>query len=250
MTLVVYHPFSNQVFRENKSPCNWSEKDNVWKEPGFLRENMHFEKFGQWYATTQYNSPPYVLFFDSFISIHEVKYLIHYANYQLDDWNTSGTYDAAICNGDCQEDVIIKSILRRIELAIGIPNANAENAEFRRFQNGGEKPRGHDYLAKEREQPQGVRIATFYIFLSEQAGDVPTSAAWWSPSIVSLQSSALYPKIGRGLLWVNVLDEDLNAKEDLMEYEFMPSVGSTQYGFNIHFRQRNYKDTRDCQSLS
>ncbi len=61
---------------------------------------------------------------------------------------------------------------------------------------------------------------------------------------------AVYPKIGRGLLWVNVMDKDLNAKEPLVEYAFLPSVGSTQYGSNVCLHQRNYKDKRDCQSSS
>lgn len=240
-------PFQLPFAKENETPCNWSEDDNVWKTPGFIDKTMHNQNFAQFYTSIGFAGkrahPPYVLMFEHFISVHEAKYLIHLVNHQM-EWNTTletgNDYDSSTCNHDCQDDVIMKSILRRIELITGIPGVNAEEPEFRRYQNGGRKRMAHDYLKKERQQPQGVRIATFYIFLSSALQD--DTSQWFSPSL----GSSRRPTTGEAMFWINVKDGDLNAEETRMHYEIKPSTSSTQYALNVYLHQRNYKDTRDC----
>jgi len=179
--------------------------------------------------------------------MHECKYLVHIARHEL-GWNQGNntrkdsTYASTICHKECQEDVIVKSILKRIELITGIPSANGEDVELRLYAYGAHKELGHDYQEHERDEPQGVRIATFYIFLTEGASNGDDSAAWQSPPL----TATIQPKTGQALYWVNVQDGDLNEKEPRMEYKIDPANHSVQYALVIYFHQRNYKDTRDC----
>lgn len=164
--------------------------DNIWKRPGFFEENLDYMSFHQWYdawsIAGETMNPPYLIGFNAFLTQWECKYLIDMAQYDIgwDKVNETSKnlgYDSIICSGECEQDVIIKSILKRVEWITGIPNVNAEDLEFRRYKQGvGHKPLGHDYKEEERNQPQGVRVSTFYIHLMTEF-QPHTSAAWRCP---------------------------------------------------------------------
>lgn len=235
--------------KTNKFPCNWSERDNVWS-PGFIDRNLLPQNFGNWQPTTGWISttanPPYVLVFENFISKHETRYLLDYFDRNL-GWNVSATcpktYDTSTCySRACQENVIIKSILHRIELITGIPYVNAEYAELRRFKDGAVKDTGYDYLPAERTRPQGVRVATFYIFLSDAPKEENYATTWYCPPL----ENPVVPKVGRAMFWANVKNEAPNEREDRMQYFVRHAASTTQYALNVYLHQRNYKETRDC----
>jgi len=241
---------SRSRLKEQSNACMWKESDNKWKRPGFIHETMQANKYAPWYHSTMFTDevaqPPFIIMLEQFITMHEAKYLIVTADEigWTPSQDANRTYSTAICKAACREDIIIKSILMRMELTTGFPPENIEDFEFRRYQSGQEKKLGHDYQEYERSQPQGVRVASFYISLTPEGYNGDESAAMHVPR--PPLDLTIPAKIGRAVFWANVQNSDPNVKEPTMEYRFKPADNSVQYGLMFYLHQRNYQDTRDC----
>jgi len=238
--------------KKQSDPCLWKESDNIWNTPGYIHKTMQANTFASWYNTMVFTEkvaqPPYIVILDTFITMHEAKYMIvrgHNISWTPSQ-NANSTYSTALCAEKCQDDIIIQGILRRMELATGIPALNMEDIEIRLYQDGQEKKLDHDYREHEKEEPQGVRVAGFYIFLSSASFDGDESAAMHVPH--PPLNAIIRAKLGRAIFWTNVQNSNPNAKEPTMEYAFKPVTvtKSVQYGLMIYLHHRNYKDTRNC----
>jgi hypothetical protein len=145
--------------------------------------------------------------------------------------NENRTYSSAVCGEVCEQDAL--TLLERIEQVTGIPKVNAEYIELRRYERGQGKALDLDYQEFELRHPQGVRIATMHIFLSDDYD----AGAIHIPSLnVTIPS-----KFGRAVLWANVLDSNPDLMDPTMQYSIEPATQGTQYSATVYLHQRDYK---------
>ena len=145
------------------------------------------------------------------------------------------TYSSTVCEESCQEERVVESLLERIQQVTGIPPQNAQDFELRRYEQGQEKLLEHDYEEFELKRPQGVRIATVHVFLSE--ADTDEGGAIRIPSL----DATVLPKKGRAVIWSNVLSEDPDAMDPRMQYSIEAPTQGTQYSATVYLHQRDYK---------
>lgn len=83
-----------------------------------------------------------------------------------------------------------------------------------------------------RDRPFGVRILTFFMYLSDVEGG---ETSFPRPGL------KVKPKVGRAVLWPNVLNEDPNANDLQADHEALPVRKGIKYGANAWYHQRNAK---------
>ena len=185
--------------------------------------------------------------------------------------NPARTSTNAWCNSDpCKNDTHTRNVFDRIENVTGIPERNSEALQLLRYQEGQFYKVHHgafmfnliaiisyldadillvnsfsrfvcsDYLEHHYDQPQGVRILTFFIYLN----DVESGGETHFPKL----NLTVTPKRGRAILWPSVLDEDPNAKDDRTDHEALPVLEGIKFGANAWLHQRDYEDaqSRGC----
>jgi 2OG-Fe(II) oxygenase superfamily len=93
-------------------------------------------------------------------------------------------------------------------------------------------------LDDEDEKQLGNRILTVFLYLSDVDEGGQTS--------FTALNLTVSPKLGRVLIWPNVLNDDPTEIELLTEHESLPVVKGTKYGANVWFRLKPsttaYKD--------
>jgi len=89
-------------------------------------------------------------------------------------------------------------------------------------------------------RPCGVRVLTFYLYLSEVEEGGETSFPEAGPSGVTVK-----PKVGRAVLWPSVLNESPNTMDRRTDHTALPVVKGVKYGANAWFHQRDFKGPLD-----
>jgi hypothetical protein len=197
------------------------------------------------------SNPSHVVALENFVTEKESKLLLK----QQNEWeyeyvereveqdvfervvNENRTYSFATCGDVCERGV--SSLLDRIEQVTGIPNENSEYMELRKYKQGQRKALDHDHQDFERHHPQGIRVATLHMFLSDSDKNNGGGGALWIPSF----NATIEPKFGRAVFWVNVLDRNPDSMDPSMQYSIEPPVTEegTQYSATVYFHQRDYK---------
>ena len=114
----------------------------------------------------------------------------------INDGRRSST--SAWCDSpECQQDEVIQRIRRRAETLLRVPMANAEYLQVLRYEKGGRYIAHHDQMTP-RAAPAGPRVLTLFLYLSDgfEGGET---------RFPTLNITAT-PKLGRALLWPNVMD--------------------------------------------
>jgi hypothetical protein len=83
-------------------------------------------------------------------------------------------------------------------------------------------------LDEEDEEQSGNRIFTVFLYLS----DVEEGGQTTFPTL----NLTVQPKVGRVLIWPNVLSDNPTEIEDLTEHESLPVLSGIKYGANVWFR--------------
>lgn len=251
-----------------ESRCAFTENDNVWRV-GDVRRVMeklessdnvlHYSQSSL--LGTRTKQPPYVVVLENFITEKESKQLLEqereweyeYIEQQVEDdvfervinqhRNYSSTLCGQVCEQQQQQDALLTTLLERIEQVTGIPKVNAEYMELRRYEQGQGKALDGDYQEFELQHAQGVRIATMHIFLSDGHDNDDNAAGGGAIHIPSLNVT-IPSKLGRAVLWANVLDSNPDWMDPTMLYAIEPPVtpqGGTQYSATVYLHQRDYK---------
>jgi hypothetical protein len=249
------------------SRCAFTEDENIWKfgdvrrvMEKLLKDYPHYEPKSVGRRRT---NPPHVVVLENFVTENESKRLLEQNQWEYEYVereveqdvfervvNENRTYSFAVCGEVCEQqhqDVLL-SLLERIEQVTGIPNENSEYMELRRYKQGQQRTNkasllDHDYQEFELHHPQGVRIATMHMFLSDDRND--GSGSLLIPSL----NATIEPKFGRAVFWPNVLDSNPDAMDPTMQYSMMEEphallmTQGTQYYYSatVYFHQRNYK---------
>lgn len=205
----------------------------------------------------QYDSPPWVITVDNFLTLEECQTLIDLGakvgyerssdvgEEQFDgsfgsNQNSGRTSYNSWCQDECYEHPISQGVLKKMEKLTGIPDANAEHLQLLRYEENQYYNRHHDYIEFHQRRSMGVRILTVFLYLNNVTEGGETYF-----NDLDITSS---PIQGRALLWPSVLDSDPNAWDDRTHHEAMPVVKGMKYGANAWYHQRDFKDahSRGC----
>jgi len=123
--------------------------------------------------------------------------------------------------------------MQRMEKITGIPEANAENLQLLRYENSQFYQTHNDYIPYQVDRPCGVRILTFYMYLT----DVEEGGGTNFP----IMDMTVQPKKGRAVLWPSVKNEDPNVKDARSDHQALPVIKGLKYGANAWIHMRDFK---------
>ena len=232
------------------------EAVDAWSKPGDL--NNTFEKILSSHEFASYQpvilsqppEGPWVIQFDNFLSDLEAERLIELGHQQTYERSSDvgqrqadGTYSKSVnegrtstnawCLDECYTDPIARQVMNRIENVTGIPEINSENLQLLRYKTGEFYQTHNDFIPYQRDRQSGVRILTFYMYLS----DVEEGGGTDFPKL----GKTVTPKRGRAVLWPSVLDSDPNEVDVRTNHQALPVVKGVKFGANAWIHQRDFK---------
>jgi prolyl 4-hydroxylase len=137
------------------------------------------------------------------------------------------------CTDACYRDPTAQQVMQRIANITGIDEMNSENLQLLRYELGQYYQTHNDYIPFQVKRPTGVRILTFYMYLSDVEEGGGTSFPKLNITVV--------PKKGRAVLWPSVLDSNPNARDSRTDHTALPVIAGTKYGANAWIHQRDFK---------
>jgi prolyl 4-hydroxylase len=206
---------------------------------------------GDTILTADYNvGGPWMLLFENAITNEEADRLIELGgklgyerSSDVGERKVDGTYGQSVNNGRtstnawcvdaCYEDPLAQSVMNRIVNITGIPEPNSENLQLLRYEKDQFYNVHTDYVDYQKERPSGVRILTFYFYLT----DVEEGGGTSFPNV----GLTVQPKRGQAVLWPSVLDEDPNQGDRRTDHTALPVIKGVKYGANAWIHQRDFK---------
>eukprot|EP00593_Proboscia_inermis_P014804 CAMPEP_0171301360 /NCGR_PEP_ID=MMETSP0816-20121228/10553_1 /TAXON_ID=420281 /ORGANISM="Proboscia inermis, Strain CCAP1064/1" /LENGTH=212 /DNA_ID=CAMNT_0011778897 /DNA_START=166 /DNA_END=801 /DNA_ORIENTATION=- len=185
---------------------------------------------------------PWVITLDKFLTDEECAKLIEFGStegYERsadigelqfdgtygDDINDGRTSENAWCHEDCFNDPIISGIEKRMSQVVGIPNHNFEHMQILRYKIGQYYNPHHDFIEEDLEGRTGVRILTFFLYLSDVDEGGGTNFHDLDLTIT--------PKRGKALIWPNALNYDPNVIDDRMGHAALPVIKGRKFAANV-----------------
>merc|ERR1719232_1219747 len=190
---------------------------------------------------TDYDSDPWVITIDDFLTSEECDTLIKLggdegyerskdvgpkkADGSYEPMESSGrTSENAWCSNNCATDPIVANVYDRIANTIQIPRDNYEEFQILRYDVGQFYRQHHDYIDHQASRACGPRILTFYQYLS----DVEEGGGTAFPKL----GIEVLPRKGRVLLWPSVLSSNPLEKDYRTDHEALPVIKGLKYGAN------------------
>ena len=93
-----------------------------------------------------------------------------------------------------------------------------------------------DYIEQHRDAIQGPRILTLFMYLTDVEAGGETRFDYFDKGGMKVK-----PKLGRIVLWPNVLNDSPLDIDNRTEHEAMPVIKGHKYGANAWIHLRNYK---------
>ena len=206
------------------------------------------DKFDDRYGVNILSDDPWVVTFDNFLTDTEISELIKSVN---DNWerstdtgqqnefgetgrilSESRTSNNAWCRQECDQNVHVQEIVRKIEEVTRVPAVNFEAFQVLRYQYGQKYNRHHDASTQQAQQASGIRILTFFLYLSdvEEGGET---------SFPQLKID-VKPKKGGALLWPSVLDSDPNKIDHRTSHAALPVKGGIKFAANTWIHSHDF----------
>ena len=140
-------------------------------------------------------------------------------------------------NSRCRVDPILERVLERIAEVTGSPRQNIGSAQVLQYGEG-------DYYATHHDQthfvepalPEGARVLTFFIYLS----DVEAGGETRFPDL----DLSITPRRGRALLWPSVMDLEPNTTDLHTFHEARPVVTGVKHAANVWVHQFDFQTPR------
>lgn len=207
---------------------------------------------------------PWVVLLDDFLSDKECEALIGIVGVQDmeevegvdEETGAEHSFAVGYCTGECANSDIIETLEQRLEHLTGIPSVNAELFELVKFEEGDFHGTQSDYRVVEYSAAQGPRILSVVLFLNDLPQDeddevsngglffeeletVRTFIATWLIEVkfsfmisvlTHLFKQTIRPKLGRAVIFPNVLDQFPMAREKRTHYEKLPVTDGFLHG--------------------
>lgn len=182
---------------------------------------------------------PWVITLDGFLSPEEADGLLQAGGKAWsrslagDGVQVARTSSTSWCHGECVRDTVVSRVQERMDRVTGIPAEHAEFLQMLRYEPGQYYKRHHDQNSP-RSSPWGPRLLTFYLYLSDVADGGQTSF----PAL----NITVEPKIGRAILWTNVLIDDPWTRDDRTDHEALSvGEGAVKFGANAWLHMFPYR---------
>lgn len=208
--------------------------------------------------SADYKVGPWVLTLENVINKEEANAIIEWGNWHgwfksmvSGDAREDGTSEAVLseertsrqawCHEECMEDPIIERVLERLSNITNLHSNHSDYLQLLRYEEGAFYKPHHDYHSYQVYSASGVRIMTLYIYLN----DVLEGGGTRFPIL----NVTVTPKLGRALIWNNVMNEDPDEQDWRTLHEALPPLnGSRKYGATLWWHQRDFKtaDENDC----
>jgi prolyl 4-hydroxylase len=140
----------------------------------------------------------------------------------------------AWCVDACGKEPTVVNVTSRMEQITGISAQNYEYLQILRYEKGQFFGLHNDFIPDQANRQPGVRILTFYVYLSDVQEGGGTNFFHLNITVT--------PARGRAVLWPSVLDEDPNTMDVRTNHQALPVVSGTKYGFNAWIHQRNFRE--------
>jgi prolyl 4-hydroxylase len=208
--------------------------------------------------TADYQLGPWMVLFDNALTDEEADRFIELGNTvgftrstqagkRATDGSIAGlrsserTSTTAWCFSPCTEDPIVQRVMNRIATITGIAETSYEFIQMLRYDKGQFYQLHNDYMSYQQNRSSGVRLLTFYFYLS----DVDEGGGTQFPHL----NLTVTPKKGRAVLWPSVLNEDPNSKDSRTDHTALAVTRGVKFGFNLWLHQRDFRGPhqRNCQ---
>jgi prolyl 4-hydroxylase len=203
--------------------------------------------------TTDYQLGPWIVVFENAVTDEEADRIIELGGkvgFTKSVTNTVGvkekdgtptalgdprrTSTTAWCQYDCTEDPTVRRVMNRIATITSIAETNFEPLQILKYEKDQFYKTHNDYAGDKKNRPPGVRILTFYVYLS----DVDEGGGTHFPEL----NLTVTPKKGRAVLWPSVLNDEPNSLESRTDHEALAVDRGVKYGFNTWIHQRDFKN--------
>lgn len=148
-------------------------------------------------------------------------------------YSTSRTSTNAWCQGFCAMDPLVQRITERIVNVTGVPKSHYEEFQVLQYEVGQEYKKHHDMNPSNVGRVGGVRILTFFLYLS----DVEEGGGTEFPDL----GITVKPKRGRAVLWPSVLDKYPEKQDVLTMHAALPVEKGTKYAANHWIHSHDFK---------
>lgn len=236
--------------RCSRSALNISETGAL--QPGTL--NKIFERIldlsnsGEIGKVNVLSQDPWILEFEELFSSSEASAIISSVSQwerstdtgQMNEYGEQGrilsssrTSSNAWCRDDCESRPLVKSVLNRLEFITTVPQDNYESFQILRYDLNQYYRAHHDTGHDEEKLACGMRILTFFLYLS----DVEEGGETAFPTL----GIAVKPKLGKGILWPGVKNENPSVIDWRTRHEARPVKKGTKYAANSWIHSHNFR---------
>ena len=239
----------------------WSNETQLLSQPGDL--DAIFEAIVATYAAQReqlswslevLSRDPWLLRFENFLSAREAQGIVDAAKGSFRQSVVRGGRDAkgreqtraptqgrtsrnAWCtqaeNERCWRAPSVQSAVRRMESVLNVSAMYSEHLQVLEYTAGQFYREHHDFIATHLERPCGPRILTWFMYLS----DVTEGGATRFRKL-DIESE---PKVGRAILWPQVLDADPTQADRRTVHEALPVVEGVKYAANAWFHLKDFQ---------
>lgn len=220
----------------------------TWRAPTLASIKAMFQETlrGSGVNVTELRADPPVWQFDGFLSEEEISVLRSAAEPLLrHDAHSSAAkkgfrtaHTAWLSQDNHWQDPVQKAVDERVAGILGLPRDNQEPAQVLRYRKGEAYQRHHDLLLTQGRQPCGVRVATFFMYLSD--------VAMGGETVFPHLGLTVAPKMGRALLWWNVDPQAIemgkkHLKDGRTEHEALLVQSGEKWGLNKWVHMRDFQ---------
>jgi prolyl 4-hydroxylase len=200
--------------------------------------------------TTDYQLGPWIVAFENMVTDEEADRFIELGSTEgynpspfggVHTENMRTSTNAWCSSDDCALDPTVRRAMNRVATITGIADTNFEPLQILKYEKDQFCKSHTDYTTSHRHRPPGVRLLTFYFYLS----DVDEGGGTYFPEL----NLTVAPKKGRAVLWPSVLNDDPNSLDNRTVHEALTVVRGVKYGFNTWIHQRDFKSSFEMGCL-
>ena len=145
----------------------------------------------------------------------------------------------AWCSDECMETQALQSVKTKVEQLVGMPWKYAEELHFIQYIPGQRYGSHHDYIDQEAESLHGPRLWTILFYLNDLDGNGGETC------FPALNDLCIKPKLGRALLWPQVLNDNPEARDNSTWHEAKEISEGFKFASTVWYHLRDYERSNE-----
>ena len=231
------------------------ETEDVWKpgDPDVMYRRI-LSDFPQ-YSPKVLSRDPWAIQLDNFITAQEATRMIDETRLEIqrgvaEDALEPANGEGGVCHStqawcdeeECLQKPEMQSVVQKIEDLVGLSWRYAEPLHFIEYTPGQKYGRHHDNIPEEMESMQGPRLFTILFYLND------IDQGLGGETCFSDLDFCVQPKLGRAVIWANVLNDQPWAVENRTWHEASEIEHGYKNAATAWFHLRDYHHARnlDC----